>query len=144
MLYLKIPEKPGASLDHESGIALLETLVALVILGMIAAGFLGGLSTAIRADMIITEQSDAESIARSQMEHIKKQGYIDFAAPGHESYDLITISSDYTLEVTVTPLDPATGQPLESGQDYNLQKITATVERDGKELTTLEGYKVNR
>ncbi|MEA2085767.1 MAG: type II secretion system protein, partial [Chloroflexota bacterium] len=61
---------PGIFRGKESGVGLLETLVALALLGIIAASFLGGLATASRAAFTADEHATAESLARSQMEYV--------------------------------------------------------------------------
>ena len=56
---------------RESGVTLIETLVALAILAVVAVAFVSGLATASKATIIANEQSTAESLARSQLESIK-------------------------------------------------------------------------
>jgi len=118
-------------------------LVALAILSIIATAFLGSLATATKATVIADEQTTAESLVRSEMEYIKSQGYINYADPEHGSYGLITTPADYSLVIAVAPIDPATGQPLPSG-DQGIQKITVTVNHSGKSLLTVHDYKVDR
>lgn len=129
---------------RESGVALLEAVVALAILGIVAVTFLVGLSSISKADFIISKQSDAESAATSQLEYIKSQSYISYAVPGHGNYDVINVYSPYTIEVTTVPINPATGQPLASGQDNGVQRITVSVKYQGEQAIALQSYKVNR
>lgn len=126
----------------EAGVSLIETLIALALLGIIAATFLSGLTTAAKATFIADERATAESLARSQMEYVKSQGYIDYADPEHEEYGLIITPSSYSVEITAVPIDPDTGQPSE--QDQGIQKITVTVKRNDKPVLTVENYKVDR
>ena len=63
----------------QRGISLIETLVALSILGAVAVVFLSSLTGASRAAFIIDEQSTAESLARSQMEWVKNASYVEGA-----------------------------------------------------------------
>jgi len=60
----------------ESGTTLIETLVALALLGAIGVAFLSGLATTSRATIIADEQTTAESLARSQIEWAKKVDYV--------------------------------------------------------------------
>ncbi len=62
---------------NEAGIGIIETLIALALLGIIAVGFLSGLGTASKAIIIADERTTAESLARSQMEYAKNLTYID-------------------------------------------------------------------
>ncbi len=126
----------------EAGVSLIETLIALALLGIIAATFLSGLTTAAKATFIADERATAESLARSQIEYVKSQGYIDYAGPEHEEYGLIITPSSYSVEITAVPIDPDTGQPSE--QDQGIQKITVTVKRNDKPVLTVENYKVDR
>lgn len=142
MLRLRVTKKLGGD---ESGVTLIETLVALAVLGLIAVVFLSGLATAARATLIADEQATAESLARSEIEYVKsQQPYINYAEPDPGEYELITPPASYSLEITAEPIDPDTGQPLLAGQDEGIQKITVTVNRGSKLLLTVEGYKVDR
>ena len=135
----------GAKVGNgEIGASLIETLVALAILGIIAIAFLSGLATASEATAITDERGTAESLARSQMEYIKSQDYINYANPEHEDYALITTPDSYGMEITAVPIDSDTGQPLPSGEDEGLQKITVTIMHQLESVLTVEGYKADR
>jgi len=128
---------------NERGTTLVETLMALAILGIIAVGFLGALATASKASFIIDERATAENLARSQMEYVKFQSYISYANPNHGNYGLITAPAGYEVQITVVPIDPSTGQALPPGQDNGVQKIAVTIKHQGKQVITLQGYKVD-
>jgi len=127
---------------NEVGVTLIETLIALALLGIITAPFLSGLAAASKATYIGDEQANAESLARSQMEYVKGLNYIDYSVPGHEEYELIETPADYSVEVAAVPIDPDTGEA--SVEDQGIQKITVTVSHAGKSLVTVENYKVNK
>ena len=55
----------------EKGTTLIETLVALAVLGLVAVAFLSGTATMSRATMINDRQETAQSLAQSQMEYVK-------------------------------------------------------------------------
>ena len=137
--------------SNEAGVSLIETLMALALLGLIGAAFLSGLFTVSKATLLADEQATGESLARSQMEYVKSQGYIDYDDPGHGTYELITppAGSGYSIDFTAVPFDPATGISYdETGgvfdSDVGIQKITVTVERGDKSVLTVEDYKVYR
>ena len=121
---------------RESGATLMETAVALFILGVIAVTFLSGLVTTSKAVFIADERATAESLARSQIEWAKSANYTDNAT--QYSPELIPSGKDYidySANITTEPLhDP----------DDGIQKITVTVKRSGDTVFTLEGYKVDR
>ena len=131
---------PGA----EAGVSLIETLIALAIMGIIAASFLGGMAASSQATITADERATAESLGRSQMEYVKSQGYISYAEPGHGEYALITTPDGYSVETTATPIDAETGDPLSEGEDNGLQKITVEAKHENELVITLENYKVNR
>ena len=129
---------------NEAGVSLIETLIALALLGMISVPFLSGLAATSKASLIGDERTTAECLARSQMEYIKGQTYIDYSDPGHGEYVLVTPPVDYTVGVIAEPIDPYTGGSLPSGQDDGLQQITVTVIRDGESVIAIDSYKVYR
>jgi len=133
MHLLRIHNNP---VPNESGISLLETLVALAVLGTIAVTFLSGLIISAEAAFTTDEQATAESLARSQIEWIQDATY----TVNTSQYSLATIpditdynnfSVNYTAESLNNP-------------DDGIQKITVDVYRDNKTIITLESYKVNR
>jgi len=128
----------------EKGVALIETLVALAILGLVAIVLIDGLATVARATFISDERTTAESLTRSEAEYLKSQGYIDYTDPGHGEYGLIAAPTSYSVEVTVVPVDPDTKQPLPSGEDQGIQRVTVAIKRNGRLLISVEDYKVDR
>ncbi|GAG72481.1 unnamed protein product, partial [marine sediment metagenome] len=60
---------------RERGTTLIETAVALAVLGAIAVTFLSGLATTTKVVGLTDEQTTAESLAQSQMEWVKNAGY---------------------------------------------------------------------
>ncbi len=119
---------------RESGTTLLETVVALAVLGIIAVTFLSGLVTSSKATFIVDERATAESLARSQMEWVQSASYNItgyYPAPIPSGTDYI----NYSANITVEPLQ---------GTDDNIRKITVTVKRSDEQVLTLESYKVNK
>ncbi len=121
---------------RESGITFMETVIALAILGTVSVCFLHGLTTASKSVFITDEHSTAESLAQSQMAWVKDASYSYNAT----SYSAAPIpgGKDYR-QYSATVL----AEPLHTPDD-GLQKITITIERSGKGIFNLAGYKVNR
>jgi type II secretory pathway pseudopilin PulG len=134
----------------EKGFALIGVLFAILILGLVAVIFAGGISTGAKAVFVGDQRATAESLAKSQLESTRNQSYIDYSDDPHETYDPISAPSGYSIELDAVPFDPDTGVPYnESGGafdgDDGIQKITVTIDHlDDLEVITLEGYKVNR
>ncbi len=121
---------------NEIGTSLVETAVALAILGAVGVTFLSGLATTSKAVVLADEQATAESIAWSQMESVKNASYVSGAAT--YSAEPLPSNKDY-LNYSVV----ITAQPLHTPDD-GIQKITVTVSRSGNVIIRLEGYKVDR
>jgi Tfp pilus assembly protein PilV len=119
----------GRQMQSERGTSFIETLVALVLLGIISLAILSAVATTANARTIADERATARILAESQTENITKQGY----AP---SYDTIPIPDEYggySAEVLVDPM-----------RNGNIQKITVTIRHHNRDVITLESYKVNR
>ncbi len=148
---------------NERGFSLIEVLVALALLGIVAAAFLMALSTASRALFVADERATAESLARSQMEYVKMQRYETAPFDDVATYDRITeIPAGYSIwsvdrtggrVEAITATDSIIGVPWDPhGQeggtavyaDAGLQRIKLIIKHHGREVITLEGFKVKR
>ncbi len=114
----------------------METVIAVAILGAVSVSFLNGLTTASKSVFITDEHSTAESLAESQMEWVKNASYSYNAtsystAPFPAGKDYSQYSASVLAEPVHTP-------------DDGIQKITITIQRSGKDIFNLEGYKVDR
>jgi type II secretory pathway pseudopilin PulG len=144
-------------IKNQKGIAFIETLIALVLLGLIGAAFLLALSGASKAIITSDELTISESLARSQMEFIKQQAYDPAAAGGEGSYlklsnDSATAAgyeiwsvdrnSNIVIGIVGVPWDSQTG--IAAASDSGLQKIRLVIKHHGQEVYSMEGYKVDR
>lgn len=150
---------------HCGGMTLIEVLIALALFSIIAIVFVGGLSTASKAVLTADVRTRAESLARTQMEYIKSQNYTStnqspwralyYRISGIPSgYEICSVNTTLTTNLTVncgsTPTlhiiavawNSTTNRPA-SGET-GLQKITLVIRHGGREVTRLEGYKVDR
>ncbi len=133
--------------QEQKGIGLIETLIGLALLGIIGVAFLNGLTTTSRAVMISQEKVAAESLAKSQVEHIKSQNYIPVAQydPNDPAkrYEVIDIPANlaatgYAVEVSVAP-DPV--EPA-GRAGFELQRITIKVKLYESVKLTITFYRV--
>lgn len=139
----------------QRGFGLVEVLVALGLLGIIGIAFLGSLAYASNAIILSDGHTTAESLARSELEYIKSQAYIDYSLADHDIYDSLDAPADYIMETEAAPFDPySTAEDKtydEIGgvytQDDGIQLITITVtffeNEDPEKQSQLEliGYK---
>jgi len=112
----------------ESGVSLVEALVAIAILG-------GGVLTmvlSISGGALAVQQNDheviAQNLARTQMEYIKNASYAT-------TYSTVSAPAGYGISVGVSSVP---------GGNANIQKITANITLNNAVIMTIVDYKVNR
>jgi len=114
----------------ETGVGLVETLIAVAITAVAITALLGALSTGSLAVVRTDERVTAENLARTQMEYTKGLAYL--AAPA--SYATISAPAGYSISADSASV---------SGRDTDIQKITVSVSYDG-DTFTLEDFKLDR
>jgi prepilin-type N-terminal cleavage/methylation domain-containing protein len=160
MKRIRFSNKARKTLGGRSrGFTLIEVLIALALFAIIAIVFAGGLSTASRAVLTADVRTRAESLARTQMESIKNQHYVEAtASPWQVTYQKISGPDGYSICSCLNSTGPAINctSPAVIAVAWNsetssaangetgLQKITLVIKHDDREVTRLEGYKVNR
>lgn len=130
-----------------AGVTLIEVLVGLAILGVIGVAFISGITSTFHAIDVSQERVAAESLAKSQIEYIKVQGYIlvdDYnpASPA-TSYDLITVPADlaaagYSVSISVPQVVIS-----ETEGGFELQSINITVTRNNQQKLQVTIYRVS-
>jgi len=127
-------------LTEQQGMTLMEVLIALLIIGMVAVTYLAGMSTSSKAVIASQEQVIGESLAKSQLESVKRQPYDAIGTPEYTEIDLDPdlIAVGYDLQVEVQLMNPRGDTDV---NDDGLQRIIITITRDGETVFTLEGYK---
>lgn len=141
--------KKARLLKKEKGFTLIEVVLSLAILGIVAAGFLGALASGSRGISMADEQATAESIARTQLEHVRGQDYIDYSEASHAVYTKTSAPATYSVDLSAVPFDPDTGLPYGQlggvfDQDDGIQSITVVVKHNSVEVFTLEDYRTLR
>ena len=146
-------------IKNERGASLVEAVIALGLLGLIATTFLMAVFIATKSIAIADERTTAESLARTQIEYVKQQEYLDAddndvasyleqdvsANPAYDHYSVESYDRDGAPalegEIITIPWNSEINGPVLD--DVGLQKISLTIYRDSKEVLTLEGYKVD-
>jgi type II secretory pathway pseudopilin PulG len=117
--------------QDQTGLGLVETLVAIAILGTSVVAFVVALAA---GSIAVAEQDEAvvaQSLVQTQLEYIKSCTY----NPEATTYPTVDAPEGYTISVGVTSI-PDT--------DADIQKITVTVSRESATIITVADYKVNR
>ena len=120
----------GIGFSRERGAGLVESLIAVAIVGVAITALVAALSTGSMAAQRTDERVTAENLARAQMEYTKAQTYL--GAPA--LYTTIAAPNGYSISAEATSI---------SGRDADIQKITVTITYDG-DTFALEGFKVDR
>ena len=129
---MTILKRLKSHLNSQRGIGIVETLVAVAILGTSVVAFVISLSTGSLAANELNQEVVAQSLAQTQMEYTKNDAFI----PGTFFYPTIPdVPDTYFVWVFSQQV---------FGADMNIQKITVFVFRDGGIIYTLADYKVNR
>jgi len=122
-------------LRSEKGFTLVEVLIGLAILGLIGVVLLTSLTISAKSNFLDYKMSQAETLARAQVENIQSQPY----SSNINNYSVMGMPADCSGFVfTPTPMVSPMATP-----DNGLQKITVTVV-NGTTSYTLEDYKVNK
>lgn len=121
---------------NERGVSLIETVIALAIIGLVAVLFLSGVGVVSRTSGITDQKSTADSLEASQMEWVRSVPYV-YGATQYATAAMPT-GKDYAY-YTVTISAASLRTP-----DDGIQKITVTTKYNGLTMDRLEGYKVDR
>jgi len=136
----------------QKGLTLLEVVIAVAVFGIIAAGLFMALNVSLKATALTDRLTTAESLTRSALEIIKQCDYTEDDPQGvyqgvvaANMEEGIPDGYDYDVVVTdVEPIDPVTYDPLPSGEDQGIQKVTVEVKFEGALVVSTDAYKVDR
>jgi type II secretory pathway pseudopilin PulG len=115
----------------QKGLGLVETLVAVAILGTSVVAFVVALSGGSIAVGEENKETVAQRLAQTQVEYTKNYPY----NPGASTYPTVAAPAGYTVSVGVSSI---------TGTDTNIQKITVNILRDSVNIFMVSDYKVNR
>ena len=134
-----------ALLGSSRGATLVEVVIAVVVLGLITASVAPVLVLITKSQFSWSEQRVAESLTRNQMEYVKVAQYEP--RTGNETlpqYAEVPVPDDtYDIHIVAQPIDPATREPLDAG-DEGVQEITVSIYHVDRLVLVTKNYKVDR
>jgi type II secretory pathway pseudopilin PulG len=117
--------------QHERGLGLVESIIAVAIVGAAVVSFVVAMSSGTIAVREGEQGMVAQSLAQTQLEYVKSYPYDS----GATTYPTVDTPEGYTTSVGVASIP---------GTDTDIQEIMVTISRDGEDILTVEDYKVNR
>jgi prepilin-type N-terminal cleavage/methylation domain-containing protein len=115
---------------RQKGMALLEVIVSLALLGIISVVFLQGAMNSTNARVQVDERTSAKILAESLIDNIKKATY----ATSYDSYLVVPSEfTGYSVNLTVTSIG-----------NGNIQKLSIAITHLGRVVLTLQSLKVKR
>jgi prepilin-type N-terminal cleavage/methylation domain-containing protein len=117
------------------GFTLVEVLVAVALLSLLGATFIGGLTLSSRVLIHGDTRETSRDIAQAQLEFVQNQTFValtlNVTSSPYNTAPIPSQNSGYSAAVTAI-----------SETDVKIQKITVTVSQGGANAFTLEGKKV--
>jgi Tfp pilus assembly protein PilV len=128
---------------EQTGTTLIETVIALSVLAAAALASLMGVRTLYDTLVLSERRTVAESLAKSQLEDIKRQPYIADGCPSpqYQQISPVQIPQDYGVSPSATCID---SQGNEVSTDTGLQRVTVTVTHNNRVVLTLSTYKAKQ
>lgn len=147
----------------QRGIGMLETLLALGVLGFVGVAFMTALGVSFKSTDINDEQVTGENLVRTQLEYIRDQDYcLPDPAPtpstpytiptdggcvaAGATYDVpppgVTLPPGYTITLEIAQY--CGGEPEVCYAVAQIQKLTARVFHGGKPVAKIEDLKTYR
>ena len=124
--------KRRIAFSSEAGVGLVESLIAVAIVGIAITALVATLSTGSIAVRKTDERVTAENLAQAQLEYTKAQAY----RPAPASYDTIApLPTGYSISAEASSI---------SDHDADIQKVTVTVSYNGETMLVMENFKVDR
>jgi type II secretory pathway pseudopilin PulG len=113
-----------------------EVTIAILLLGILAVGFMAGLGTASKVLFVTDEKETMKNLAETEMEYVHQQTYNsdgDYAK-------IANVPQEYlAYDVTIPPAVTLSS----ANATVHMQQVTVIVSRDNRQFTVVD-YKVSR
>ena len=146
-LLINWPIKKGSRLLRgQGGFTLIETIIAVVIIGAIGTGVIKAIDTNARANRVLDEKVQATNLVSAYLENMRQLSYDDSANPYPTIGNGVTMPPQYSVTVNVGYSgDGSTWATTNNSGAYKLQKISISVSRtSGKLVMTTCTYRTVR
>jgi type II secretory pathway pseudopilin PulG len=120
---------------RKTGFAFIEVLISVLLIGLIGAAYFSAMGTASRSVALNDEQQTSKNLAEMQLEYLASLPYSDSYLPA----DIPTEQESYSVQ---TGADGRIWAEAIAGRDNRIQKLRVTILRNGKEVITVSGFKV--
>jgi prepilin-type N-terminal cleavage/methylation domain-containing protein len=141
----RLGEKANIGRD-QSGVTLIETVIAIALLGIFGVVFLASLSTSTVTTAGLEDKANVDNLARAQMEYTKNINscpYDSLPPYNYQALDQLEAGNPYIIAVPDGYSISVTAAALHNPDD-GIQEITVTIYREGINRLMIKGYKVNR
>jgi len=132
----RLTDRVRSAFSNSLGITLMETVIGLAMFSSVGTAVLLGVGAAHKSSDVVNSSAVAENLARKQMEYVTSLTYV--TPPGTYAF----IVDDPILNIDIpTGFDvPAAAQTYVTDDGFNgvIEKVVATVTRDGQSILTLE------
>jgi prepilin-type N-terminal cleavage/methylation domain-containing protein len=146
-----LADTPGRG---EHGFSLIESVIAVAVLGIIVSAMVGGMATAIATSALNRQKASANAVMVSAAEVVKHLPYQDCQNPDYQNRDYSTAiprPSGWSISIVVQYWDPSSDPPFRStcpsssdgdnpGSLFGMQLVTILVTVPGTALTRCPLY----
>jgi Tfp pilus assembly protein PilV len=132
---------------HEAGITLIETILAIVIFGIVSTSTIGVLTSATAADGNSRQRSIALELAQQQVEYIRQLNYMNAGVVGGNPGGVVQAVQSkwvtglrYTLTTRIKYVTDPIPASYVSSANYKQVRVIVARASDDKELARVQTY----